>query len=98
RRPLLGIDWRRQIHVRRAGRLPEDFTLRTRMTLAAALLLAVGALLSWVAASWPAITVQARDKTPAAGKPGMATPIAPAITTPDSVATRRRPGEIEEVK
>jgi hypothetical protein len=51
-------------------------------------LLAVGALIGWLASGRRVINVQAQDRPLAAGKPEMATEIPSAITTPDTVETR----------
>jgi hypothetical protein len=50
-------------------------------------MLAVGAMIDWLAAGRLAPDVHAQDKQPAA-KPRMATEIPPAILTPDTLETR----------
>ena len=66
-----------------------DNLRRTRTTLAAATLLAAGALLGWLATSVRlAPEVQAQDKPPAAAKPKLATDIPAEIPRPDKLETR----------
>jgi hypothetical protein len=63
--------------------------MRTWKLLTTAALLAVGALLGWLAASGRlAPDVQAQDKKPVADKPKFATDIPAAVTVPDRIETR----------